>query len=460
MKTVREHLILDTVLLPLPRSLTLLRRQILEIIQAAIDAVAPSRLVQAALGDPVVSNFIAGGPVTLVAAGKAAEGMLRGFLATSAGPIERGVAVGPGPGPGMTVSPPIMFHTGGHPLPDRGSVDAGHEALRCATEMSPSGCLVVLLSGGASAMLAVPLEGVSFGEKVDATRILLAAGMPIHELNCMRKHLSAIKGGGLARAAAGRVLTLAISDVVWPVEDDPAVIGSGPTVVDPTTFAEAVAIVDRPEVRVLIPPSVIDVLERGREGHLPETLKSSGAPMFGTMYRVVGSRREAMEGATSAARGMGFEVRLLESPVVGEARVAGADHPRRVAAAARQAAGPVCVVSSGETTVTVSGRGRGGRNQELALAAAAEMSRLGAPAVLASVGTDGVDGPTNAAGALVDSSTPARAQALALAPATTYLAENDAYAYFDRLGDLIRIGPTGTNVGDLQVVVTAGAPEV
>ena len=182
--------------------------------------------------------------------------------------------------------------------------------------------------------------------------------------------------------------------------------------------------------------------------------------MFGTMYRVVGSRREAMEGATSAARGMGFEVRLLESPVVGEARVAGADHPRRVAAAARQAAGPVCVVSSGETTVTVSGRGRGGRNQELALAAAAEMSRLGAPAVLASVGTDGVDGPTNAAGALVDSSTPARAQALALAPATTYLAENDAYAYFDRLGDLIRIGPTGTNVGDLQVVVTGGAPEV
>jgi len=409
--------------------------------------------VQAALEDSVVRQFIGGGPVTLIAAGKAAEGMLRGLLATSIGPIERGVAVGPGPG--TLVPPPIAFHTGGHPLPDRGSLAAGHEALRCAAEMSPSGCLVVLLSGGASALLTVPLEGVTLAEKVGATRMLLAAGVPIHELNCVRKHLSAIKGGGLARAAAGRVLTLAISDVVWPVEDDPAVIGSGPTVVDQTTFAEATAIVSRPEVRDLIPAGVLDILERGRDGHLPETLEQNG--VSGTMYRVIGSRRQAMEGAMSAARGLGYEVTLLESPVVGVARVAGADHPRRVAAATRQVAGPVCVVSSGETTVTVSGRGRGGRNQELALAAASEMSRLGTAAVLASVGTDGGDGPTDAAGALVDSSTPARAEALALAPAATYLAENDAYTYFDRLGDLIRTGPTGTNVGDLQVVVTAGS---
>ena len=403
----------------------------------------------------MVRNFIAGGPVTLITAGKAAEGMLRGFLATSTGPIERGVAVWPGPG--TSVPPPITFHTGGHPLPDRGSLDAGHEALRCAAEMSPSGCLVVLLSGGASALLAVPLVGVTLGEKVDATRLLLAAGVPIHELNCVRKHLSAIKGGRLARVAAGRVLTLAISDVVWPVEDDPAVIGSGPTVVDRTTFAEATAIVGRPELRDLVPPRVIDVLERGREGHLPETLKTRGTPVFSTMYRVIGSRRQAMEGAMSAARGLGYEVTLLERPVVGEARVAGADHPGRVAAATRPLLGPGCVVSSGETTVTVCGRGRGGRNQELALAAASEMSRLGTAAVLASVGTDGADGPTDAAGALADSSTPARAQSLGLAPAATYLAENDTYAYFDRLGDLIRTGPTGTNVGDLQVVVTAGS---
>ena len=390
--------------------------------------------------------------MTLIAAGKAAEGMMQGFVATSTGPIERGVAVGPGPG--ASVPPCVAFHTGGHPLPDRGSLDAGHEALCCAAEMSTSGCLVVLLSGGASALLAVPLEGVTLGEKVDATRILLAAGVPIHELNCVRKHLSAIKGGRLARAAVGRVLTLAISDVVWPVEDDPAVIGSGPTVVDRSTFAEATAIVGRPGVRDLLPPVVIDVLERGR---LDETQKTIGAPVSDTMYRVVGSRRQAMAGAMSAARRLGYQVTQLDTPVVGEARVAGVDHPRRVAAATRQLAGPVCVVSSGETTVTVSGRGRGGRNQELALAAVSGIGRLGGAVVLASIGTDGVDGPTDAAGALVDSSTSARARSLALAPAATYLAENDTYTYFDRLGDLIRTGPTGTNVGDLQVVMTAGS---
>jgi hydroxypyruvate reductase len=409
--------------------------------------------VQAALDDPRVRNFIAGGPVTLIAAGKAADGMLRGFRATSVGAIERGVVVGPGPGESV---PPVAFYTGGHPLPDRGSLAAGREALRCAAEMSPSGCLVVLLSGGASALLAAPIEGVTLGEKVDASRMLLAAGVPIHELNCVRKHLSAIKGGRLAQAAAGRVLTLAISDVVWPVEDDPAVIGSGPTVVDGTTFAEAAAIVGRPDVRDLIPPGVIDVLTCGREGQLQETPNVSGAPGSSTMYRVVGNRRQAMDGAMSAARGLGYEVALVESPVVGEARAAGVEHPRRVAVATRDLAGPVCVVSSGETTVTVVGRGRGGRNQELALAAAPEMGRLGPAAVLASVGTDGVDGPTDAAGAMVDSATQARARSLALRPPAMYLAENDSYAFFDQLGDLIRTGPTGTNVGDLQVVVTAG----
>ena len=399
-------------------------------------------------------DFIADGPVTLIAAGKAAEGMIQGFMAASTGPIERGVAVGPGPS--ASVPPRVTYHTGGHPLPHRGSLDAGQEALCCAAEMSPSGCLVVLLSGGASALLAVPVEGVTLDEKVDTTRILLAAGVPIHELNCVRKHLSAIKGGRLAGAAAGRVLTLAISDVVWPVEDDPAVIGSGPTVVDRSTFAEATAIVGRPGVRDLLPPVVIDILERGREGHLAETLNTVGEPVSGTMYRVVGSRRQAMAGAMSAARRLGYQVRQLDTPVVGAARVAGADYPRRVAVATGQVAGSVCVVSSGETTVTVSGLGRGGRNQELALAAVSGIGRLGGAVVFASVGTDGVDGPTDAAGALVDSSTLARAQSLALAPAATYLADNDTYTYFDQLGDLIRTGPTGTNVGDLQVVVTTG----
>ena len=400
----------------------------------------------------MVRNFIAEGPVTLISAGKAAEGMARGFLlAASENYIEGGVVVGPVAS--TSVEHPIMFHVGGHPLPDRGSLAAGRDALRCATEMSPSGCLVVLLSGGASALLAVPFEGVTLGEKIDTTRVLLAAGLPIHEINCVRKHLSAIKGGRLLSAAAGRVLTLALSDVVWPVEDDQAVIGSGPTVADRSTFSEAVKILDRPGVGALIPRPVIDLIERGRRGGLPETLKESFRLASDSLYRVIGSRKQAMEGATAAARDLGYAVAVVESPVVGEARIVGDNHVGRVVEASRGLNGSVCIVSSGESTVTVVGDGRGGRNQEFALAAAPAISRLDGLAVLASVGTDGVDGPTDAAGALVDSTTVDRSKLLGLAPGPTYLAGNDAYTYFDRLGDLVRTGPTGTNVGDLQVVL-------
>lgn len=418
---------------------------------AAISAVTPGGLVQAVLTDPAVRTFIGRDPVALVAAGKAAYGMMQGFLAASDTRIHRGVAVGPGRA--TSLPPSIAWYTGGHPVPDRGSVEAGRAAIRCAGEVASSGCFVVLLSGGASALLAVPVDGLSLGEKVDTTRILLAAGVPIHELNCVRKHLSAVKGGRLALATAGRVLTLAISDVVSPVEDDPSVIGSGPTAGDPTSFVEALAIVDRPGIRGRIPARVRAVLERGSEGRLSETLKAS-APVDRAMYRVIGSRREAMAGALAAARDRGYTATQINQPVVGEARIAGADHPARALAAAESLAGPRCVVSSGETTVTVTGGGQGGRNQELALAAMSNLGRLGTEVVLASVGTDGVDGPTDAAGAVVDSSTSLRASRLDLASPASYLAQNNAYAYFNRLGDLIRTGPTGTNVGDLQVVLT------
>ena len=428
----------------------MVRRHALDIVDAAIAAVAPAGLVRTALADPVVRAFIGPGPVSLVAAGKAAAGMIHGFLGAVDQPIRRGVAVGPGPAAAMPA--PVVWYRGGHPVPDAGSVRAGREALRCAADGPASGCLVVLLSGGASALLSMPAAGVSLEEKVETTRVLLDAGVPIHEFNCVRKHLSGVKGGRLALAAAGRVLTLAISDVVSPVENDPGVIGSGPTVRDTTRFAEALAIVERPGIRPRVPARVRRLLEQGRDGVAAETLKTP----LGTdraLYRVIGSRRDAMSGAVEAARRLGYLVTQVAEPVVGEARVAGAGHPARAAEAVAAPAGPWCVVSSGETTVTVSGGGRGGRNQELALAAVDEIGRLGAEAVLASVGTDGVDGPTDAAGALVDSETPSRARDLDLAPPAAYLAENDAHAYFDRLGDLVRTGPTGTNAGDLQVVL-------
>ncbi len=408
------------------------------------------RLVRTALADPAVRSFVERGPLSLVAAGKAAAGMLEGFTAAVDRPIRRGVAVGPG----VAASSPkaVAWHRGGHPTPDAGSVQAGREALRCAVGAPASGCLVVLLSGGASALLSSPAAGLSLADKVATTRVLLEAGVPIHELNCVRKHLSGVKGGRLAQATAGRVLTLAISDVVLPVEDDPGVIGSGPTVHDATCFAEALAIVERPAIRPRVPARVRRLLERGRDGLVPETLKAP-PDAERAMYRVVGGRRDAMSGAAEAARCLGYVVTRIDEPIVGEARIAGVEHPARAVEAAGAPAGPWCVLSSGETTVTVTGAGRGGRNQELALAAVEEMGGLGRAAVLASVGTDGVDGPTDAAGAIVDPETPLRARALRLDPPAAYLAENDAYAYFDRLGDLVRTGPTGTNVGDIQVVM-------
>ena len=410
----------------------------------------PARLVRDALADPAIRSFIGRGPLSLVAAGKAAAGMVDGFLAAVDRPVRRGVAVGPGPAASMPAA--VAWYRGGHPMPDAGSVRAGREALRCAAGAPASGCLVVLLSGGASALLSMPAAGISLDEKVETTRALLDAGVPIHELNCVRKHLSGVKGGRLALATRGRVLTLAISDVVLPVEDDPGVIGSGPTVSDATRFADAVAVVERPAIGPRVPARVRRLLARGRDGLVAETLKAPPAPDR-AMYRVVGSRRDAMSGAAGAAGRLGYDVTRIAEPVIGEARAAGAPHPARAVEAAGAAAGPWCVLSSGETTVTVSGGGRGGRNQEFALAAVGGMGGLGSAAALASVGTDGIDGPTDAAGAIVDSGTARRARDRRLGPPAAYLAENDAYAYFDGLGDLVRTGPTGTNVGDLQVVL-------
>lgn len=406
--------------------------------------------MQVALADPAVRSAIGAAP-TLIAAGKAAAGMIDGLLISTTVQVARGVAVGPDRGAAVPAG--MSWLQGGHPLPDAGSVEAGRAALRCAAQSEPSSCVLVLLSGGASALLAAPVDGLTLEEKIDATRILLSAGVPIHELNCVRKHLSDVKGGRLALSARGRVLTLAISDVVGPVEDDPAVIGSGPTVLDRTTYRQALSIAGAPAIRRRMPASVLDVMERGAAGEVPETLKPGHPAAARSTFRLIGSRRQAMAGAASEARRLGYTVTLIEAPVTGEARVAGAEHVTRGLTLRGRPSGPVCVVSSGETTVTVEGNGRGGRNQELALAAAASLDRQAAPVVLASVGTDGVDGPTDAAGALVDSTTLARARALHLGGPHDYLDNNDAYRFFDPLGDLIRTGPSGTNVGDLQILL-------
>jgi hydroxypyruvate reductase len=356
--------------------------------------------------------------------------------------------VGSGP-PGERPAPSgLEWFAGTHPYPNAASEAAGRRALAGAADSRQNGALVVLLSGGASSLLAVPADGLSLEDKISTARALMHAGAPIEDLNCVRKHLSGVKGGRLA-AAAGRSLTLSISDVHGAVPDDPSVIGSGPTVADPTTFAEALAIVREAGVAALIPPVVVAHLERGAD----ETPGPGDPRLAGSSYEVIGTRHIAMDGAARVARELGYDVEVIPAASTGEARVAGAafadEALRRTATAGR----PVCVVASGETTVRVTGPGRGGRNQEFALGAMSAIAAAGAYAVLGSAGTDGVDGPTDAAGAIVDSSSSGRAAAAGL-DANDALRNNATYDFFLALGDLILWGPTGTNVGDIHVVLS------
>ena len=335
-----------------------------------------------------------------------------------------------------------------HPSPNAMSEAAGRRALALAEGSRSRGGLLVLLSGGASSMLAVPAAGLSLGDKMVTARALMNAGMAIAELNCVRKHLSALKGGRLA-ATAGRVLTLAISDVHGPIADDPAVIGSGPTVGDPTTHADALAIVRRAGVMNSVPASVRAHLERGED----ESPKPGDPRLAGSEYEVIGNRQMAMEGAARAARERGYAVHLVAAATSGEAHETGASFATQALGA--MAGQPLCVIASGETTVHVRGPGRGGRNQEFALGGLPVLdgvARRARAIVLASAGTDGIDGPTDAAGAAVDTTTTQRALERGLR-AEAALASNGAYDFFAPLGDLIMWGPTGTNVGDLHVVL-------
>jgi glycerate 2-kinase len=373
--------------------------------------------------------------VHVVAAGKAAHPMFAAFAPASPVSIASLLIVGP--------------VEAGHPVPDDRSIGAARRALDIARTVTEHELLVVLLSGGASSLMALPRGDLSLGAKQETIRALLARAADITELNTVRKHLSAIKGGQLAAACRGPVLTLAISDVVG---NDLAVIGSGPTVPDPSTFADAMSVLDARGGRASYPAPVVSVLEQGAAGEIPETPKPGGRWLARSAAHVIGSAADAVRGACAAASSFGYHVRMVEQPVVGEARVAAAGHAARVAALAEASPRPLCVVSSGETTVHVTGGGRGGRNQELALAMAPLLESVASRVAVASVGTDGMDGPTDAAGAFVDSTTLRRAHDRGLAP-ERYLEDNNSYEFFRALGDLVALGPTNTNVGDIQVVL-------
>ena len=414
-----------------------------------MDGVDAGTLVQRALSTPdVVGPLQVARAVDVIAAGKAAGAMLNALAAGSQVEVRHMLGVGPHRPDILPVG--AQWQPAGHPLPDAGSIAGAQAALEIAAGSGPDDLLVVLLSGGGSALMALPAPGISLADKQATARTLMAQGADIYELNTVRKHLSAIKGGQLAAAARSRVLTLVLSDVVG---DDLSVIASGPTVPDGSTFAEALAVISRRGGHALYPAAVMNRLQQGAAGTVPETPKPGDPRVVRSTPCIIGPQRGAIEAARAAAESLGYHVHVIPQPVTGEARLAAAAHIDTVAALLPGLPRPVCLISSGETTVTVAGKGKGGRNQEFAFAMAEPLTALRVDAAAASIGTDGVDGPTDAAGALVDRFTMERAAQAGIAQPRAYLEDNDTYPFFDRLGDLVRTGPTNTNVGDLQVLL-------
>ena len=422
-----------------------LRTEARAIAAAGVAAVDAGRRLRPALEAWLAARSGRGG-VRVIAVGKAAGAMMRTALDVGV-MVERGLVVSTHWAGEWPAS--IATLRAGHPIPTEISAAAGDAALDLARHAGADESLVVLLSGGASALLVAPAEGLTLADKQATTRLLLEAGASIDELNAVRKHLSAVKGGGLAAAARCEIVTFALSDVIG---DDPGVIGSGPTAPDGSTWADALDVVTRRGVLARLPAGVRQRLEAGARGERPETPKAGDPRLARATWHLIGSRVDAIDAARNAAIDRGFSTITIEAPVVGEARDAGPAFVAQALEVSRRLPRPICVIGGGETTVRVTGRGTGGRNQELALSVAGALRALREPVAFLSVGTDGIDGPTDAAGGLVDGTTLARAQTLGV-DIDASLADNDAYHALDRLGDLVRTGATDTNVGDLQVLV-------
>jgi len=346
----------------------------------------------------------------------------------------------------------ITLAEAGHPIPDENSLYAAEKLLDMAGEADEKTLVICLLSGGGSALMTLPAEGISLFEKQETTKVLLDSGAPIHEINTIRKHLSRIKGGLLARAIHPATLVcLVLSDVIG---DNLDIIASGPAVADPGTFGHCIDIVKTRRLAHRLPPAVLRHLEKGAQGWIPETPKKGDGIFNNVSHTIVAGNIHALLAAEKKAAALGYHTLALPIPVEGETREAAArfgDLARQVLAAGKPVKPPACILSGGETTVTLHGRGKGGRNQEFALASALSVKGL-EHVVILSAGTDGTDGPTDAAGAIADHTTVERAGRLGLDP-EQFLFENNAYPFFEALSDLFITGPTLTNVMDLHLLL-------
>jgi glycerate-2-kinase len=346
----------------------------------------------------------------------------------------------------------VLVREANHPLPDPDGVRATEEMMELLEPLGDRDLVICILSGGGSALLAAPLEGIEVSDLQRMTRLLLGSGMTIHEMNTVRKHLSRVKGGRLAEKihpATG--ITLILSDVIG---DQIEVVASGPTAPDPSTFGEAIAVLEGRGLWTQAPVSIRAVLQAGLRGEIPETPKPGSEVFKRIHHQVVGSNRLSLEACEQKAHRMGMNTMVLSSSVSGESREIAHFYgalAREVRLHHRPLKPPACLIAGGETTVTVTGNGKGGRCQELALAVGLDISDL-AGVVFLAAGTDGVDGNSEAAGAVADSGTVERARFKNLQPAE-FLRQNDSNAFFHALGDLVTTGPTGTNVMDIHILL-------
>ena len=420
-----------------------LRRDAVTCALAGIAAVDPGDLVTAAIAQQHIS-----GGVTLFAAGKGAIPMAHAAITALAGTVRRGIVIAPAEP--FTRHARLEYFVGGHPFPDEAGMQGARTLLRALQDLHPGDTLVCLISGGASSLMTLPADGLDISDLVLATTLLMRAGATIEELNCVRKHLDRLKGGRLAALAfPSPVIALVLSDVVG---DSLATIASGPTTADPTTIADAVSVLRDRGVWDRVPATIREHLMRGND----ESPKPGDPRLALATNRIIGSNVTAAAAASDQARSLGYESRIVTTSLTGEAREVGADIGRQLRdASGRESSRPLALIFAGETTVTVQGRGSGGRNQELAIGAAIALDGARGVAV-ASLGTDGVDGPTDAAGAVADGESMQRARHLGL-DASAILARNDSHTFWKALGALVRTGPTGTNVMDIVVALAAPA---
>lgn len=393
--------------------------------------------------------------IFLVAAGKAAIPMTTAIGKISGSRLVGGIAVTKHGHAGPPLHRVRLFEAE-HPIPGPVGIEASHAIRTLLQELNARDLLLVAISGGASALLPAPADPVTLAAKQKTTDLLLRCGADIVDLNIVRKHLSFLKGGRLAALAyPASVVGLLLSDVIGDALD---VIGSGPTVPDSSTFRDAIGVLEKFHLLNRVPALALHRLAAGERGEIPETPKP-GDPAFRNVHNVViGSNRLALDAAARQAKELGYRPLILSTSMQGEAREVARVHAailREIAEARHPVAAPACVLSGGETTVTVRGQGKGGRNQEFALAAAAEIANCKNVLVL-SAGTDGTDGPTDAAGAIATPTTAVRARKQNI-DLDRHLADNNAYPFFDALGDLVKTGPTGTNVMDIHLLLAASS---